>query len=278
MADLDRAGWEPGDSDADASTDADADERELRVLLERAVPQLPSPARRLEDVRMRVRRRRQRRAAGGAGLAVAAAAAAGLLAPSLTGATGPAQAVRPPASAPSVPPVTYPGTPGTPGTGPTSLTASPPPYPADGARARRFDALAGLTLDVPRGWYVLAPSGSSTVWLSTQSLALPQDGCAHPRDGFCTPLVRALGRGAVLVQVEVRIEPAFTLKSPQAAANVEAQKVLSACRAVGGTAQLGTTVLREADSAVAWAAACLARPGADARAAARALLTTADFT
>src|SRR4051812_30311075 len=52
-----------------------ADEQELRALLERAVPQLPAPAQRLERVRERLRRRRRRRTAavtGGAVLALAA--------------------------------------------------------------------------------------------------------------------------------------------------------------------------------------------------------------
>lgn len=245
----------------------DADERELRVLLERGVPQLPAPAQRLEHVRERVRRRARRRAVSGAGLAVAVVAAAGLLAPRVLGPAGP------PAAA-SGPPASH--TASAPTRAPASAASTAPPATYD-AQTRRFADLAGLTLDVPRGWYVLAPAGSNTAWLATQPLALPPDRCAKPLDGFCTPLVRALRPGAVLVQVQVRVDRNYLLKDPPAG-GVAPQAVLTACRTVGGTDQLGTTLVHTPRSAVVWAAACLARPGAGQDELTRALLTTLTFT
>ncbi|MEV0090282.1 hypothetical protein [Streptomyces sp. NPDC050738] len=95
-------------------------ENELRVLLERTVPQIPAPTDRLMSVRNRVARRRTRRAAGAAACAVAAVALTITLLP-----TGPTAVL------PAAPPTR-------------------PPTPAYGAV--HFPGLGGLALPLPAGW------------------------------------------------------------------------------------------------------------------------------
>ena len=101
-----------------------AEERELRVLLERAVPRLPSPAGRMEAVHGRVVRRRRRRYAA---LGSAAATAALLLTGALLrpGPAGGSQEIAPVAVSPA------------PRTGETTVT---------------YKELSGLVLRLPAGW------------------------------------------------------------------------------------------------------------------------------
>ncbi|WP_069466671.1 hypothetical protein, partial [Actinacidiphila rubida] len=222
-------------------TTAEAAEHELRVLLERAVPQLPAPAQRLESVRERVRRRRRRRAAGVSVTAVVAIAAAGLLLPG----AGDRDGGRPQASASLAPPAS----------GSASATSPPLPTVPPGYDLMPFDNLAGLRLVLPSDWVALSAVGSTRAYVSTQSLGLPQGGCEHQLDDFCTPLDRTLADDGVLVQFSLVSSKGLTGKLRGTADTtgvtaVSVQPVLTACRTVGGTEQLGTVILGAADSPV----------------------------
>src|SRR5882757_10189425 len=161
---------EPAFADGEAG-----EEGELRVLLERGVPQLGAPAQRMEQVRARVRRRRRRRNAGLGATAVLAIAAAGLLIPGLGGPTG---APVPPALTSLAPPAS----------GVTGPSPTRPGYPR-----HDFPTLAGLSLALPPGWSTLAvPDGA---FVSSQALSPSKTTCPTSLDGFCTPLARALAPG-----------------------------------------------------------------------------------
>jgi hypothetical protein len=256
-----------------AVPESESEERELRALLERGVPQLPAPAQRLESVRIRIRRRRRRRAAGLSGAAVLAVVLAGLLVPGTGGSAG----------------VPAPGVPSTALAGPASAgprpaptpTSTPPPTSTDDAAVdlRQFAKLGGLTLRLPRTWSVLAPGGSSTVWVSSQALALPAGGCDKALDDFCTPLQRSLEPGGVLVQFAFDLAQGKADKARARAPQVGNEAVYTACRTIGGTAQLATQLTDQAGSAVfVLATACLSHPGPAQEAQVRDVLTTADFT
>jgi hypothetical protein len=237
----------------------------LRALLERAVPYPPAPAQRLEGVRERIRRRRRRRAAltGGAVLAVAA----GLVAvPGLVRTHDAAPAARHAAhSAPAA-------------GGSATPTPTPPSPPPPGYRP---DGMGGLVLQLPPDWRRLPDPATVSVFLSTSSqpLALPEGGCAHALDGFCTPLVRALGRGGALVMFKE--QPGMSVmggKLQGYAAGVTTDEPLTSCRAVGGTYQMSRTMVGPAGTPVlVWATACLAHPSKAQVAEVRELLATAAF-
>ncbi|WP_329119849.1 hypothetical protein [Streptomyces sp. NBC_01465] len=111
-------------------TDEAPYENELRVLLERTVPQLPAPPDRLTSVRKRMVRRRARRAAGGAALAAAAAAVTVTLLPTEHTAVLPAA------------PVTQ--------------------APSSSYTEMYFPRIEGLSLALPNGWHT-GVSGGTTV-------------------------------------------------------------------------------------------------------------------
>jgi hypothetical protein len=267
------------------------------VLLERFVPHLPAPAQRLENVRARLRRRRGRRAAGMATCAVLAVTAAGLLVPGLRTAAGspdaagrgagPASAASAPASATaSAPPGAGPGSGSAPGSGAATspqTTGQPTGQPTGpalpGYTLVPFGTGDALRLRVPPGWSTMAPPGSSTVYVSSQDLALPPDNCARPLDGFCTPLARMLAADGVLLAVELRFGPEVTGKYRATRPTVVTEPLLDACRAVGGTKELATVVPEPPGSdAVLTATACLSRPSAPQEERARVLMSTADFS
>lgn len=245
-------------------------EDELRVLLERAVPQLPAPAQRLERVRMRMRRRRRRRTAAvtvSAVLAVAAVVAVpGLVrpqgggsAPAVVATGGPAVATTPAAGGARS---RGPGT----GTG----TASPGGY--------RPDGMEGLRLRPPKGWKILEDPDTDSVFLSSQSLVLPDGGCDHALDGFCTPLARVLASDGALVMFRLTRSPAQEQKLSGFALPLEDQPPYSSCLAVTGTRQMGRTMVGSGGSGtVVWAVACLAHPSAAQTARVRDLIGSADF-
>ncbi|NJP43131.1 hypothetical protein [Actinacidiphila epipremni] len=241
----------------------EAEEAALRALLERGVPQLGAPAQRLERVRERVRRRRRRAAAvaGGAVLAVAA----GLLAvPGLVRTGGGVSAAPPAGVRGSTPPATA----------PTGTTMPP----ATGEGGYRPAGMGGLLMRMPAGWHTLPDPATSSVFTSTQDLALPEGGCAHARDGFCTPLVRALAKGGALVMFREQ-KYGQAGKMHDLALPVEEQAPYQACRTVGGTRQLTRTLPDESGSdLVVWIVACMAEPTDEQFAAARQILSTAAFT
>lgn len=246
-----------------------AEEHELRVLLERGVPQLVAPAQRLERVRERVRRRRRRRASGVCGVLVAAVGTAGLLLPHSVNGGGPVE----------------------PGAAPPSTVGPPPdrgPSPASSATATtdsrplpqlvRF-ADQRLTLWTPLNWRHQEAPG--TVYVASEPLLAKPKACAAPLSGYCLPLRRPMAAGGSLLVLQVRHEPALADKA-------DPRKTLipyplgKACRVEGGTEQWYVLVGRAAppatDSTVLTGSVCLAHPTDTQRQLIRALLTNADFS
>ncbi|MFD9869017.1 hypothetical protein ACFXI8_01940 [Streptomyces niveus] len=159
-----------------------AQERELRVLLERAVPRLPAPEERLRRVRERAARsRRRRRVAGTAAVVVTGLAVAGTLLPGfLRG--GPGEGAPPASPAPTV-------------------TADA----ATGGRAVRFPDLLDLTLRLPAGWQALAvpgdPADPRGYVVGLRVPGTPATCADGPRNG-CDPY-RELRPGGVLVSLDL---------------------------------------------------------------------------
>lgn len=254
-------------------TGGEGPEQELRVLLERAVPQPAAPPQRLERVRERVRRRRRRRTAAVTGSTVLAFAAAFAVVPGLVGqgggtaapVVGATSGQRDGGRATVSPPTPGPTLPG---------TTSPTPA-SDGAF--HPGSMAGLRLR-SAGWRTLQDPATSSVFLSSQTLVLPQGGCAHALDGFCTPLARVLAEGGVLVMFHRETDKAQAgkfLRYEQPLADVEP---VSSCRAVNGTRQLSRTMVGPVGSGtVVWATACLSHPSSARLDQVRDLLSSADF-
>lgn len=237
----DRAGREPGAED----------ERELRILLERAVPRLPAPEGRLHGVRERVtRNRRRRRTAGAAAAAVTGLALAGTLLPAVLRA-GP-ESTPPASSAPSVtaPPHTGPSatsTP-TPTTAPSDLaslgTASPDPTPSDTRDARdrrtRFAQVAGLSLRLPDTWQALdVPEDArykqpARGFVSTQRLDPYDRPCPGNDRSLCLP-VEALRPGGALVTLVAVSGADLSAKAEEPPALHASDSLSPACRKIAGT-------------------------------------------
>jgi hypothetical protein len=238
-------------------TEQDLTEQELRALLERAVPQLPAPAQRLERIRERIRRRRRRRTAAVTGAAVLALAAGLVAVPGL---------VRPHGGGHAAPAVVV---------SPTPRPSAAPTTPLAGYRP---DGLGGLVLQLPRGtgWQTLADPATTSLFLGTQRMVLPAGGCAHALDGFCTPLALALKEGGALVMFRRQ-----KLKMPAGKAHdytlpLTEAAPYKACRTVGGTRQLTRTAAAP-DGTVVWAVACLATPSQARLQEAQDLLSSAAF-
>lgn len=264
------------------------EERELSALLERVVPQLPAPAQRLERVRERMRRRRRRRAAAGASAAaVVVVAAAGLL---LSGPVGtssmPGQRAR---AASGIAGSAMPGNTGAPaatggGTasrGPTEIepppSTMPPSAMSPGSRVYSFADLSGLWLVVPTRWYALEAAKDSA-YVSSQRLGMPKDHCVRAREELCTPLVRTLDRGGSLVQLTLDHNKPRADKARLLGRTVGPTPAEAACRAVGGTVELGAEFPGPVGSdLLIEATACLARPTSAQQDQTRDVLTTAGF-
>ncbi|WP_225849810.1 hypothetical protein [Streptomyces sp. HPF1205] len=245
------------------------EEHELRVLLERGVPQLAAPAQRLERVRERVRRRRRRRAAGVCGVLVAAVGTAGLLLPRGVAGGGP---VEPGAA----PPATV-GSPPARGPSPTSsapATTDSHPLP----QLVRF-ADKHLTLRTPLDWEHREAPG--TIYVASDPLLAGPKACADPLSGYCLPLRQPMAFGGSLLVLQVRHEPALASKADRRNALVP-YPLGKACRVEGGTEQwyalVGRTAPPATDSVVLTGSVCLAHPTEDQRQWIRALLTSADFS
>ncbi|MEV0534802.1 hypothetical protein [Kitasatospora sp. NPDC050463] len=272
-SDFDRTGADRpglGDGDGDRPWLADAEvEDELRVLLQRAAPDLPAPADRMDRVRERAgRTRRRRRVAGlGAGLtgglvaAVMAAAPATAPAPSNTvlhPATGGPTSVAPVAEAPS--PSPSPAAASSPSVSPSSVPSS-----RDGTQAVLYPELGRVILDVPRGWSTLImPTGrapKSTGYTANKPLsAAPY---CPPWQSDCAPL-EALDTDTVLVAVTVLDDPGHVQKLAGKAPAAEDTALDKDCGLRGGTRQLTghRTVTVGGTAAVVQLTACLNRPSA----------------
>lgn len=253
------------DRDGAGAAEAEQAEDELRALLERAVPQPPAPPQRLERVRERVRRRRRRRTALVTGSALLAVAAGLLAVPGL---------VRPQGGGRAAPTVAAGGPDaGRTARGPATSAPAPTPTPQGGYAP---DGMGGLRLDPPQGWHFLPDPATTSIFLSTQDLVLPQNGCAHALDGFCTPLARVLAKGGTLVmfrleQFDVQAGKLHDLEVP-----LEDEEAYASCRAVNGTRQVGRTMVGATQpDTVVWAVACLSHPSPAQLERARSLLASA---
>jgi hypothetical protein len=232
-------------------------EQELRALLERAVPQLPAPAQRLEGVRERIRRRRRRRTAAVTGGAVLALAAGLVAVPGL---------VRPDGGGRTAPAVVGSATPRPRATATTPL----PGY--------RPGGMGGLVLQLPTGaaWKTFADPATTSLFLGTQRMVLPAGGCAHALDGFCTPLALALKKDGVLVMFRRQAPKMPPDKAHSYEVPLAEAPPYEACRTVGGTRQLSRTMVAP-DGTIVWTVACLASPSPTRFQQAHTLLDSAAF-
>lgn len=244
-------------------------EQELRALLERGVPHLPAPAQRLEGVRERIRRRRRRRMAavtGGAVLAVAA------------GLVGVPDLVRTQEGAPRAAHTAQVG----PGAKATASLPEPTPTTTATKVGYYVNGMGFVDVTPPGGWRILTDDDTASLFLATpaQPLALPGGGCAHALDGFCTPLVRALGSGGALVMFKAQPGKVSTGKLKDSLTGVLTVEPYTACTAVGGTDQLSRTLAglvdQDGSAVLVWATACMAHPSKALRAEVSGLLARAN--
>ncbi|MEU6850590.1 hypothetical protein ABZ901_11770 [Actinacidiphila alni] len=245
---------------------ADLSEDELRALLERAVPQLPAPAQRLERVKEKAARRRRRRVAGVSATAVVAVTAAGLVLPGLRdgGTTG---SPAPPAVSRLAPPASGSSTASGAATDrrePTPTATGPatgPPAATEAVVRHHYPELSGLDLMLPADWGTLTAPKTGAVFTSSQDLGLPTDGCVKPLDGFCTPLARTLEPGGVLIMMTLQHNKLMADKFRTSARPATPSEVVGACRTVGGTAQTTAAITDTADTdVIVQVSVCLARP------------------
>lgn len=232
-------------------------ERELRALLERAVPQLPAPAQRLERVREGIRRRRRRRTAAVTGGAVLALAAGLVAVPGL---------VRPHGGGRAAPAVVGSATPR-----PSASQTTPP-------SGYRPAGMGGLVLQLPadKAWQTFADPKTASLFLGTQRMVLPEGGCGHALDGFCTPLALALKQDGALVMFRRQPSKMPLGKARDYEVPLTEDTPYQACRTVGGTRQLTRTMVSP-DGTIVWAVACLADPSQTRVQEARYLLDSAVF-
>ncbi|MFE0423021.1 hypothetical protein, partial [Streptomyces sp. NPDC058953] len=209
---------EPRDHSGD---DDAAAEHELRVLLERTVPDLPTPLNRMRQVRDRVRRRRRRRravvgAAATAALTAAVLAVGGSLLPR-AGGGGTADEAAPEA---------------------TRDPAAAPERPGPRAKKVTNPDLAGLVVAFPAGWHTVnAPDRpdkgvSSRTYAATTPLTSFDWPC---RKSPCMPL-RELPADGLFVDFTLERSyqhPAALLREGR---RLGPEEILEPdCRTVGGT-------------------------------------------
>jgi hypothetical protein len=157
------------------------EERELRILLERAVPEQAAPAERMRQIRIRVVRRRWRRAIATAG------AVTGVVAVTLFGTV-----LRPFDQGPDLR-AEQPAGPGRPQAAPT--------YDGESS-VRKVPDFFGLTATVPESWDMVTSidtRSQTTVFISTQRVTA-RDACPDEwsSDFSCEP-VSKLDKGGVLI-------------------------------------------------------------------------------
>lgn len=177
--------WHSDDRDTPPDgPDTDPTERELRVLLDRATPYLPTPADRLGQVRDRIRRRR-RRAAGGAVLGGAVLALTATLLPR-------AVLTEHIEAGPAV-----------------TATPATPTRPKDTVTTTLYaEQLAGLVLKVPQGWHtLLLPSIPEQAmrpegYVSTAPLRTPPRPCEKSTP--CVPVEQLSPDGLIVQFVRYR--------------------------------------------------------------------------
>ncbi|MGV9264802.1 hypothetical protein ACWDRR_09090 [Kitasatospora sp. NPDC003701] len=260
----------PGRGDGDGPWMADAEvEDELRVLLQRATPDLPAPADRMDRIRERADRTRRRRRVAGLGAGLTGGLVAAALAAAPATAPAPSRTVLSPASggpasvgpSPETPPPHLP--PATAGSSPSSSpTVSPTAVPSSfaGAQAVLFPELGRVILDVPRGWSTLIlPNG--TGYAASQPMSVAP--YCPPWLSDCAPL-EALNADGVLIAVTLIDDPAHVEKLAGITAAAEDTALDKDCSLRGGTRQLTghRTVTVAGTTAVVELTACLNRPAA----------------
>ncbi|MFJ5684644.1 hypothetical protein [Streptomyces sp. NPDC093099] len=272
------------------------DERELRILLQRAVPRLPAPEGRLREVRERVARTRRRRRTGGAAAAVTGLALAGTLLPGVLRAGE--ESVPPAASAPSVtaasptrPPATGPSlapspdstsSDGAPPNGTSPDSTSPPPGD-ERAERTRFAHVAGLLLRLPETWQALdVPEDprykqSARGFVSTQRFIPYEQSCSGEDRSLCLP-VQALRPGGALLTLVAHQGAGLAAKAEDPPVLYPSDSPSPTCRKVMGTQEF-TGLIGGApapDSAVS-VTLCVAGDAPGTVEGARAMVTGADF-
>ncbi|MFJ6179645.1 hypothetical protein [Streptomyces sp. NPDC092295] len=272
------------------------DERELRILLQRAVPRLPAPEGRLREVRERVARTRRRRRTAGAAAAVTGLALAGTLLPGVLRAGE--ESVPPAASAPSVtaasptrPPATGPSlapfpdstsSDGTPPDGTSPDSTSPPPGD-ERAERTRFAHVAGLLLRLPETWQALdVPEDprykqSARGFVSTQRFIPYEQSCSGEDRSLCLP-VQALRPGGALLTLVAHQGAGLAAKAEDPPVLYPSDSPSPTCRKVMGTQEF-TGLIGGApapDSAVS-VTLCVAGDAPGTVEGARAMVTGADF-
>lgn len=248
-------------------------EDELRVLLHRAVPQLPSPAQRLERVRARVTRRRRRRTAALSVTAVAAAVAVSLTVPGLLHSSDGGGA--PVGAAPAPTAVTHAPTP--------DARLDPTPTPIISTTLDRytrveFRTLGGLTLTLPRAWSRLESADVS--FAASQQMSGQNANCKQPMDGYCSPLVKRLPSGGALVVLRPKYSR-LTADKVRVSHQVYAPELTKSCLLAGGTQVWEALIAdpaRPGSDLVVDASVCLSRPTKAQSSEARSVLTTASFS
>ncbi|MEU8822330.1 hypothetical protein [Streptomyces sp. NPDC048636] len=253
------SGERPG-RDESGRDEPGRDERELRALLERAVPRPGPPADRMRQVRDRVLRRRRRRVAGLAGGAVAALMVINVVSP----VRGGGEAVYRPNAAPR----------------------------AAAGSSFRFAALAEMTVRLPDGWSgraLRARPGRDPVGLAgsrptVMSVSASGSSVAGSR-ASCPDVQRYCVRRSTLRAGEGLI--VFRLQRGHVGEGGAEARLMDtgrgkSCRAAGGTRELtGWRAVEEgagrAGDELVLASACLHRPSAATLAQVRSVLRTAVF-
>ncbi|QXE35716.1 hypothetical protein KQY30_17100 [Streptomyces sp. GMY02] len=205
------------------------DERELRILLERAVPRLPPPEGLLGRVRERARRtRRRRRTAAATAAAVTGLAVAGTVLPGLLREV-PAP-VPPSASASAVP------GPSEPVPAPAG-TAWQAPHAGSGVR---FERVAGVTLRLPERWQALEVPDDGRLkvaargFVSSQRLTPYGLPCPVKSPKSCLP-VAALGPDDALLTLVPLALDGLEKKIEQPPVLYASDNPSPGCRAIQGT-------------------------------------------
>jgi len=270
---------------AEGPEGAEAAEYELRVLLERVVPQLPAPAQRLERIRERARRRGHRRAAALSAALVTAIAGAGLLLPRGTHPGEPgAYHASVPAGARATGTAT--GTAATRTAPAAGSTVSAPPMGATDApsltgppyRAFTFTK-PRLTLYLPAQWHTAYAAGS--VFAASAPLAgTVQKFCGASAGGTCPPLREPLPPGGTVLTLTVADSPSLAGKARDGrpATPVELSKP---CVVAGATEQWYALVRADRSTGshlVLIGTVCLSHPTEEQRSTMRRVLTSADFS
>ncbi|MGW6235851.1 hypothetical protein [Streptomyces sp. NPDC055094] len=272
------------------------DERELRILLQRAVPRLPAPEGRLREVRERVARTRRRRRTAGAAAAVTGLALAGTLLPGVLrageesvppAASAPsvtaASPTRPPATGPSLAPSPDSTSPdGTPPDGTSPDSTSPPPG-NERAERTRFAHVAGLLLRLPETWQALdVPEDPrykqpARGFVSTQRFIPYEQSCSGEDRSLCLP-VQALRPGGALLTLVAHQGAGLAAKAEDPPVLYPSDSPSPTCRKVMGTQEF-TGLIGGApapDSAVS-VTLCVAGDAPGTVEGARAMVTGADF-